>query len=151
MLLEIQSFFSQYFCAASCTVTIGFISSCREPSSGFFQEFSLPSITLFERCGLRGKRVVLTDGTVNLPLAAGCSRVQSLIVGGGMWVQRGLIWVPVWWAMKPLLIIINSCTFKLLIPHEQFFLRISGNCIVATLSVVNQSHPEIYRGTGNSL
>lgn len=44
----------------------------------------MPSITLFERCGLRGKRVVLADGSVNLPLTAGCSRVQSLIVEGGM-------------------------------------------------------------------
>ncbi|XP_059212877.1 beta/gamma crystallin domain-containing protein 1-like [Centropristis striata] len=49
-------------------------------------EFSLPSITLFERSGLRGKRVVLTDGSVNLQLAGGCSRVQSVLVQGGMWV-----------------------------------------------------------------
>uniref|UniRef100_UPI0037E8C346 beta/gamma crystallin domain-containing protein 1-like n=1 Tax=Semicossyphus pulcher TaxID=241346 RepID=UPI0037E8C346 len=49
-------------------------------------EFSLPSITVFERCGLRGKRVVLTDGLVNLQLAGGCSRVQSVLVEGGMWV-----------------------------------------------------------------
>ncbi|XP_035535050.1 beta/gamma crystallin domain-containing protein 1-like [Morone saxatilis] len=49
-------------------------------------EFSLPSITLFERCGLRGKRVILTDGSVNLQLAGGCSRVQSVLVEGGIWV-----------------------------------------------------------------
>ncbi|XP_045916005.1 beta/gamma crystallin domain-containing protein 1-like isoform X1 [Micropterus dolomieu] len=49
-------------------------------------EFSLPSITLFERCGLRGKRVILTDGSVNLRLAGGCSRVQSVLVEGGIWV-----------------------------------------------------------------
>uniref|UniRef100_A0A096M5L8 Beta/gamma crystallin 'Greek key' domain-containing protein n=1 Tax=Poecilia formosa TaxID=48698 RepID=A0A096M5L8_POEFO len=49
-------------------------------------EFSLPSITLFERCGLRGKRVLLTEGSVNLPLAGGCSRVQSVLVKGGMWI-----------------------------------------------------------------
>ncbi|XP_074540756.1 uncharacterized protein LOC141801570 [Halichoeres trimaculatus] len=49
-------------------------------------EFSLPSITVFERCGLKGKRVVLTDGSVNLQLAGGCSRVQSVLVEGGMWV-----------------------------------------------------------------
>ncbi|XP_076021466.1 uncharacterized protein LOC143012287 isoform X2 [Genypterus blacodes] len=49
-------------------------------------EFSLPSITLFERCGLRGKRVVQTDGAVNLQLAGGCCRVQSVLVEGGMWV-----------------------------------------------------------------
>lgn len=46
------------------------------------QEFSLPSITLFERSGLRGKKVVLTDGSVNLQLAGGCSRVQSVLVEG---------------------------------------------------------------------
>eukprot|EP00064_Thunnus_orientalis_P006281 superscaffoldBa00000648_g6297 len=49
-------------------------------------EFSLPSITLFERYGLRGKRVVLTNGSVNLQLAGGCGRVQSVLVEGGMWV-----------------------------------------------------------------
>ncbi|XP_047429379.1 beta/gamma crystallin domain-containing protein 1-like isoform X2 [Mugil cephalus] len=49
-------------------------------------EFSLPSITLFERSGLRGKRVVLTDGCVNLQLAGGCGRVQSVLAEGGMWV-----------------------------------------------------------------
>ncbi|KAL6095877.1 crybg1 [Pungitius sinensis] len=49
-------------------------------------EFSLPSITLFERCGLWGKRVVLTEGSVNLHLVGGCSRVQSVLVEGGMWV-----------------------------------------------------------------
>ncbi|XP_022621476.1 beta/gamma crystallin domain-containing protein 1-like [Seriola dumerili] len=49
-------------------------------------EFSLPSIALFERGGLRGKRVVLTDGSVNLQLVGGCSRVQSVLVEGGMWV-----------------------------------------------------------------
>ncbi|TKS75560.1 Beta/gamma crystallin domain-containing protein 1 [Collichthys lucidus] len=53
-------------------------------TAGF--EFSLPSITLFERGGLRGKRVILTDGSVNLQLAGGCSRVQSVLVEGGMWV-----------------------------------------------------------------
>uniref|UniRef100_A0A8C9XK72 Beta/gamma crystallin 'Greek key' domain-containing protein n=1 Tax=Sander lucioperca TaxID=283035 RepID=A0A8C9XK72_SANLU len=62
---------------ASCSIlslqTVGF-------------EFSLPSITLFERCGLWGKRVVLTDGSVNLQLAGGCTRVQSVLVEGGMWV-----------------------------------------------------------------
>ncbi|XP_074472034.1 uncharacterized protein LOC141756306 [Sebastes fasciatus] len=53
-------------------------------TAGF--EFSVPSITLFERSGLWGKRVVLTDGSVNLQLAGGCSRVQSVLVEGGMWV-----------------------------------------------------------------
>ncbi|XP_061563401.1 beta/gamma crystallin domain-containing protein 1 [Cololabis saira] len=49
-------------------------------------EFSLPSITLFERCDLRGKRVLLTDGSVNLQLAGGCGRVQSVLVEGGVWI-----------------------------------------------------------------
>ncbi|XP_061668765.1 beta/gamma crystallin domain-containing protein 1-like [Syngnathoides biaculeatus] len=49
-------------------------------------EFSQPSIVLFERCGLRGKRVVLTDGCVNLQLAEGCARVQSVLAEGGMWI-----------------------------------------------------------------
>ncbi|KAM6915031.1 uncharacterized protein FYW49_009916 [Xenentodon cancila] len=49
-------------------------------------EFSLPSITLFERCGLRGKRMQFTDGSVNLRLAGGCARVQSVLVEGGVWI-----------------------------------------------------------------
>ncbi|KAG7239681.1 hypothetical protein INR49_028617, partial [Caranx melampygus] len=53
-------------------------------TAGF--EFSLPSITLFERGGLRGKRVVLTDSAVNLQMVGGCSRVHSVLVEGGMWV-----------------------------------------------------------------
>lgn len=67
-------------------------------SSLVWQEFSLPSITLFERCGLRGKRVILTDGTVNLQLAGGCNRVQSVLVEGGMWVHYNCCVVarPVW-------------------------------------------------------
>uniref|UniRef100_A0A147A1X1 Absent in melanoma 1 protein n=1 Tax=Fundulus heteroclitus TaxID=8078 RepID=A0A147A1X1_FUNHE len=53
-------------------------------TTGF--EFSLPSITLFERCGLRGKRVLLTEGSVNLQRAEGCGRVQSVLVEGGIWI-----------------------------------------------------------------
>ncbi|XP_056150231.1 beta/gamma crystallin domain-containing protein 1-like [Lampris incognitus] len=49
-------------------------------------EFSLPSITLFERTDLRGKRVILTNGSVNLQLAGGCCRAQSAVVEGGMWI-----------------------------------------------------------------
>ncbi|XP_038824823.1 beta/gamma crystallin domain-containing protein 1-like [Salvelinus namaycush] len=65
---------------------------CVEPNSSVLSlqtigfEFSLPSVTLFERSGLRGKRVVLTDSSVNLQLAGGCSLVQSVLVEGGMWV-----------------------------------------------------------------
>uniref|UniRef100_A0AAY4C5E4 Beta/gamma crystallin 'Greek key' domain-containing protein n=1 Tax=Denticeps clupeoides TaxID=299321 RepID=A0AAY4C5E4_9TELE len=49
-------------------------------------EFSLPSITLFCKLGFRGRKVILTDASVNLSLAgiSGCSR--SLLVSGGMWV-----------------------------------------------------------------
>ncbi|XP_069370730.1 beta/gamma crystallin domain-containing protein 1-like isoform X2 [Paralichthys olivaceus] len=65
-------------------------------------EFSLPSITLFERCGLRGKRVVLTDGCVNLQLAGGCSRVQSVLVEGGMWIlYEGINYLGVQILLKP--------------------------------------------------
>ncbi|XP_056436675.1 beta/gamma crystallin domain-containing protein 1-like isoform X2 [Gadus chalcogrammus] len=53
-------------------------------TAGF--EFSLPSVTLFERAGLRGKRAMLTAGSVNLQLAGAFSRVQSVLVEGGMWV-----------------------------------------------------------------
>ncbi|XP_055005416.1 beta/gamma crystallin domain-containing protein 1-like [Boleophthalmus pectinirostris] len=49
-------------------------------------EFSLPSIVLFERCGLKGKRLVLSDGEVNLLMSGGGGRVQSVLVEGGMWV-----------------------------------------------------------------
>ncbi|KAF7666347.1 hypothetical protein LDENG_00110420, partial [Lucifuga dentata] len=68
--------------AMGCTHTNSSILSLQ--TAGF--EFSLPSITLFERSGLRGKRVVLTVGTINLQLAGGCSRVQSVLVEGGMWI-----------------------------------------------------------------
>ncbi|XP_034018203.1 uncharacterized protein LOC117503135 isoform X2 [Thalassophryne amazonica] len=68
--------------AMGCTSARASIQSLQ--TAGF--EFSLPSITLFERGALRGKRVVLTDAAVNLQLAAGCSRVQSVLVEGGMWV-----------------------------------------------------------------
>lgn len=49
-------------------------------------EFSAPSIVLFERSGLKGKRVVLSSGVVNLQLSGAGGRVQSLLVEGGLWV-----------------------------------------------------------------
>uniref|UniRef100_A0A8C6U3R5 Beta/gamma crystallin 'Greek key' domain-containing protein n=1 Tax=Neogobius melanostomus TaxID=47308 RepID=A0A8C6U3R5_9GOBI len=49
-------------------------------------EFSVPSIILFERSGLKGKRVVLSGGVVNLQMSGGGGRVQSVLVEGGMWV-----------------------------------------------------------------
>ncbi|XP_072314421.1 uncharacterized protein [Eucyclogobius newberryi] len=49
-------------------------------------EFSLPSVVLFERSGLKGKRLVVTDGEVNLLMSGGGGRVQSVLVEGGMWV-----------------------------------------------------------------
>ncbi|XP_028808880.1 uncharacterized protein LOC114763391 [Denticeps clupeoides] len=49
-------------------------------------EFSPPSVMLCERPGLRGRRAVLTDGSVNLQLTGSLSRAQSLLVKGGMWV-----------------------------------------------------------------
>ncbi|KAG5276669.1 hypothetical protein AALO_G00108350 [Alosa alosa] len=53
-------------------------------TTGF--EFSLPSIILCERADLRGRRVVLTAASINLQLTGGCSRTQSVMVQGGMWV-----------------------------------------------------------------
>uniref|UniRef100_A0AAV2K9J7 Beta/gamma crystallin 'Greek key' domain-containing protein n=1 Tax=Knipowitschia caucasica TaxID=637954 RepID=A0AAV2K9J7_KNICA len=49
-------------------------------------EFSLPSIVLFERAELKGKRLVLCEGEVNLLMSGGGGRVQSVLVEGGMWV-----------------------------------------------------------------
>uniref|UniRef100_A0A8C2HE56 Crystallin beta-gamma domain containing 1a n=1 Tax=Cyprinus carpio TaxID=7962 RepID=A0A8C2HE56_CYPCA len=49
-------------------------------------EFSMPSITLFCKSGFRGRKVVLTDGDLNLSLAGINGRVSSLLVNGGIWV-----------------------------------------------------------------
>ncbi|XP_051976525.1 beta/gamma crystallin domain-containing protein 1-like [Xyrauchen texanus] len=48
-------------------------------------EFSLPSIVLFERSGLKGRRTLLKSGSVNLQFTD-CTRVSSILVEGGMWV-----------------------------------------------------------------
>lgn len=48
------------------------------------QEFSLPSITLFSKPGFRGRKVVLKDGSVNLPLSGCDGIIYSLQVEGGM-------------------------------------------------------------------
>ncbi|KAK7142329.1 hypothetical protein R3I94_011870 [Phoxinus phoxinus] len=49
-------------------------------------EFSIPSITLFCKSGFRGRKIVLTDGVLNLSLAGIDGRVNSLLVNGGIWV-----------------------------------------------------------------
>ncbi|XP_051546496.1 beta/gamma crystallin domain-containing protein 1-like [Myxocyprinus asiaticus] len=48
-------------------------------------EFSLPSIVLFERSGLKGRRTLLKSSSVNLQFTD-CTRVSSILVEGGMWV-----------------------------------------------------------------
>lgn len=44
----------------------------------------MPTITLFCKSGFRGRKVVLTDGVLNLFLAGIDGRVDSLLVNGGM-------------------------------------------------------------------
>ncbi|XP_077095737.1 uncharacterized protein crybg1a isoform X2 [Siphateles boraxobius] len=49
-------------------------------------EFSLPSITLFCKSAFRGRKIVLTEGVLNLSLAGIVGRINSLLVNGGIWV-----------------------------------------------------------------
>ncbi|XP_062378478.1 beta/gamma crystallin domain-containing protein 1 isoform X2 [Sardina pilchardus] len=65
---------------------------CEDTQSGICSihtiahEFSLPSITLFSKPDLRGRRTVLIDSTVNLSLAGIDGRARSTLVSGGIWV-----------------------------------------------------------------
>ncbi|XP_056623233.1 beta/gamma crystallin domain-containing protein 1 isoform X2 [Triplophysa dalaica] len=49
-------------------------------------EFSVPSITLFCKSNFRGRKIIFTDGSLNMSLAGFDGRVSSLLVNGGIWV-----------------------------------------------------------------
>ncbi|XP_056312250.1 mucin-19 [Danio aesculapii] len=92
-----QVFAAQSFSGVQCVLDEGVYPDLR--TMGFTQlntavqsvqptghEFSVPSVALFERCGLRGRRTLLKCSSVNLQLTDSCTRVCSVLVEGGMWV-----------------------------------------------------------------
>nr|XP_021330865.1 mucin-5AC [Danio rerio] len=92
-----QVFAAQSFSGVQCVLDEGVYPDLR--TMGFMQlhtavqslqptghEFSVPSVVLFERCGLRGRRTLLKCSSVNLQLTDSCTRVCSVLVEGGMWV-----------------------------------------------------------------
>lgn len=92
-----QVFAAQRFSGVQCVLDEGVYPDLR--TMGFMQlhtavqsvqptghEFSVPSVVLFERCGLRGRRTLLKCSSVNLQLTDSCTRVCSVLVEGGMWV-----------------------------------------------------------------
>ncbi|KAK2893170.1 hypothetical protein Q8A67_013158 [Cirrhinus molitorella] len=91
------AFSGECFSSHQCVLEEGFYPDLR--TMGFTQpdasvlslqptgiELSVPSVVLFERSGLRGRRTLLKTSSVNLHLTHSCSRVSSVLALGGMWV-----------------------------------------------------------------
>nr|XP_055027357.1 titin isoform X2 [Misgurnus anguillicaudatus] len=49
-------------------------------------EFSMPSVTLHCKSNFRGRKIILTDGALNLSQVGMNGRVNSLLINGGIWV-----------------------------------------------------------------
>ncbi|XP_052409989.1 beta/gamma crystallin domain-containing protein 1-like isoform X2 [Carassius gibelio] len=92
-----QAFSGECFSGHQCVLEEGFYPDLRtmgfsEPDASVLSlqptglELSVPTLLLFERSGLRGRRTPLKTASVNLQLTHSCSRVSSVLVLGGIWV-----------------------------------------------------------------